>query len=478
MRWIVCLWVVCLGCTKPNPESCADGSCTDPDFPFCDVDGSVRGTPNRCIAVSCEPSKYEACRGDDEIVCNESGNNFDVIRCPLGCADDLGCRECVVEADCAASSFVCDTDISQCRGCLLDAECESNACDVDTGKCLPASAVLYASANGTVSAPCTLADPCALSRAISVATNPAGSTIRMLPGDYTETVTITNKKISFLGSGAIHTGEAPDSFKIGDRADVFVRDLEFDLSRGHLQCRATAGNPRARMILRNVVVREPTSNHVQVRDCNVLISGAEILELGSLTIFSVGRNSLVDIDRTTFRASGSSPFSAVFISELGSDINGSDAAAVDVRIINSVFDDVNVLFALGSASQVRFAYNTHSIQNLNNTSPVFTCDQSVGAATVTVDNSILHRTGQDAVVGSNCSFNHNLITFQNVPVDGSNMYDEARFANLAGHDYRLRSDSLARDSAGSTNLDTDHDHANTVRPQGPAKDIGAFEFVP
>ena len=40
------------GCTVPNPKSCADKFCSDPNFPFCDMDGSIEGAPQTCIAVS------------------------------------------------------------------------------------------------------------------------------------------------------------------------------------------------------------------------------------------------------------------------------------------------------------------------------------------------------------------------------------------------------------------------------------------
>jgi hypothetical protein len=53
-RWVTFLLLVS-SCTTPNPASCADGNCTDPSLPFCDVDGSIAGIPDTCIAVSCSP---------------------------------------------------------------------------------------------------------------------------------------------------------------------------------------------------------------------------------------------------------------------------------------------------------------------------------------------------------------------------------------------------------------------------------------
>jgi hypothetical protein len=72
--WALVLWVS--GCTVPNPKACADGICNDQSLPFCDVDGSLGGSPNTCIAVSCSPLEFVACRGDDELVCNAVGTKL------------------------------------------------------------------------------------------------------------------------------------------------------------------------------------------------------------------------------------------------------------------------------------------------------------------------------------------------------------------------------------------------------------------
>lgn len=83
-----------VACTRPNPRSCADGTCTDPEFPFCDVGGELEGTPQTCIAVACDPGAFAGCRGDQELRCNTEGSSFDAVRCDLGCDDLIGCRLC------------------------------------------------------------------------------------------------------------------------------------------------------------------------------------------------------------------------------------------------------------------------------------------------------------------------------------------------------------------------------------------------
>lgn len=69
-------------CTKANPAAhCQSGTCTDPDFPFCDVNGVVGGEPGACIAVTCTAGAFAECRDNAEVRCNAAGNNYEVVQC-------------------------------------------------------------------------------------------------------------------------------------------------------------------------------------------------------------------------------------------------------------------------------------------------------------------------------------------------------------------------------------------------------------
>jgi hypothetical protein len=96
------LWALALvalaSCTKPNPASCADDFCNDPALPFCDVDGSIGGVPDTCIAVQCTAGEFMGCRDDNALTCNETGTNVDETACEFGCGD-AGCLPCNT-ADC------------------------------------------------------------------------------------------------------------------------------------------------------------------------------------------------------------------------------------------------------------------------------------------------------------------------------------------------------------------------------------------
>ena len=96
-RWLLLSSViVAAGCTKQNPAAkCSTGTCTDPAAPFCDVDGTIGGTPGMCLGVTCTPGSFAACRGDVALTCNQMGNNYDELQCSMGCTPEaMGCKLC------------------------------------------------------------------------------------------------------------------------------------------------------------------------------------------------------------------------------------------------------------------------------------------------------------------------------------------------------------------------------------------------
>lgn len=124
---VVSLAVLAAGaCTKPNPASCADHHCADPALPFCDTDGALEGQPNTCIPVACTPGDVAACRGDEAIVCSDSGTNYDVNHCNLGCRPSTGCVTQVTE--CTPGVVRCGEKVLE--RCNPAGEFEAEACAV------------------------------------------------------------------------------------------------------------------------------------------------------------------------------------------------------------------------------------------------------------------------------------------------------------------------------------------------------------
>lgn len=87
--WLFVVAALVFGsCTQANPAAtCGDGTCSDPNFPYCDADGSVGGDPGACIALSCTPGEIKECRGSMAFTCSASGHGYELAPCDLGCGD-------------------------------------------------------------------------------------------------------------------------------------------------------------------------------------------------------------------------------------------------------------------------------------------------------------------------------------------------------------------------------------------------------
>lgn len=127
---LVCFLVAC---TKPNPAAtCPQGFCVDPEFGFCDVDGAISGTPGTCIDVTCEPNRFEACRDDQAVTCNATGDDFNVESCPFGCGEG-GCLRCGTgELSCSDGNlFQCDDN----GNATMSEACVAGCVDSETPHC-------------------------------------------------------------------------------------------------------------------------------------------------------------------------------------------------------------------------------------------------------------------------------------------------------------------------------------------------------
>lgn len=134
---VVLLGVLAAACTKANPAAqCTDGVCTDPSVPYCDVDGSVSGEPNTCVAISCTAGEFKACSGSNAAtVCNAIGNGYDTQPCIDGCDPGSGC----VSVTCTAGDALrCDGDqLVTCNAAGTGAVAETCAlgCNADMLRC-------------------------------------------------------------------------------------------------------------------------------------------------------------------------------------------------------------------------------------------------------------------------------------------------------------------------------------------------------
>lgn len=453
-------------CTEPNPRSCADGFCNDPAFPFCDADGALEGTPNTCIAVSCSPRGFIACRGESAIRCNDTGNDFEFVQCELGCEEAAGgCAKCSSNAQCANPTPVCDVSGGDCRGCQTDDECDSQVCDLATGACLAETQVVYASPTGSGTGSCLLGSPCTITRALQTSVaDPTRATVRMLPGTYGAAMDIQGGTVNVVGTGAtLLVTSGTRGLNVGTGANVSVRGLTLDLDR-ELRCDGANGRPK--LTLSDLRIQARASGAI-VTQCDLALRDVEIVfDAGGGDFTAVSGTSL-DAERVLAR--GTDPtFPGSLLAQ---------GTGLDIRVVNSVFDDASFGFIpQDTTSRLRFAFNTHHVPR-NIPSAAMFCS---GNAQTLIQNNVFHSPGAtNSLDAATCTATFNVISPQMQAVAANNILQDPMLVNAANGNFHLLAGSPAIDAAmPSGGPDPAADFDGVARPQGAAKDIGAFEFKP
>jgi hypothetical protein len=100
IRWaLLAVTISAAACTKEQNACKADSDCTNPAYPFCDVNGEFSasgGAKNVCTIVpddcpvercGCSPGAT-SCAADELSVCDASGSSATTTSCALGCAAD------------------------------------------------------------------------------------------------------------------------------------------------------------------------------------------------------------------------------------------------------------------------------------------------------------------------------------------------------------------------------------------------------
>jgi hypothetical protein len=461
-----------LGCTRPNPRDCADGLCSDPAFPCCDVDGALEGEAKTCVAVACTAGDFRACRGDTSIVCNATGNDYDLVACELGCDATHGCRACVSADDCANPTPVCDDATVSCRACRADDECPSLVCE--EGSCANQAGILYAKANGSDASDCSLAQPCTMYHAQNLALAAAvPPIIRLLPGVYAVGIMVstpTSAPLRFVASGA--TVAAQTAVRVSDGANVKIRGLTATGTSGTVICESTV-TARSTLSLTSAVVTvsDAGSTLVNIGKCDLSLFASE-LNIGASTGASVG---IFNVDGASFAADrvhfhGANP------SRIGTAL----ATRVSVRITNSLLENVSLQWSTNDSgppgSLITMGFNTILMDQDS-----LYCVTNSGSAyrTTYYENNIVVATNVTTVVnGTSCTLAHNVL-LPYTDAAGSNTVADPQFVDGPAKDYHLKPASPAIDAAvPSASVLATPDFDGVTRPQGPQPDIGAFERLP
>ena len=468
-RGLVALFLVVVGCTKANPRSCADGTCSDPAFPFCDADGALDGVSDACIAVSCTPQEFEACRGDQAIMCNADGTDYALLGCQLGCdAAAGGCRECTSAEQCGGPNPVCDEGTSHCRACRRDDECPSLVCAQESGACVPESDVVYASQTG--SGQCSRSAPCSLSRAVMVATTSFPAPIvRMLPGTFTSSLRVGQAQtVNIVATGAsIIPPDASPAMEVTDGGAVTIRGVRLTQITP-ISCKSTV-SARSTVSLRDAALFVLGNTvALDLSRCSLALSNTDIEMNGSEIVAGMADDTTLHGDRLNIHGSTSH-----YIFASGS--------RMDLQLTNSRLVDVG--FALHSTDTAA----PGTVFTLAQDTLAFSLQGSLGCDTtssaflkVRYENAIIASLGPfDPVTGTNCSFTNTLLSRQSSPPSGTFVADP-QFKDAATRDLHVLGNSPAVDAAVSSmfGLDSSGDLDGVARPQGAKADLGAYEFRP
>src|SRR5258708_5440437 len=149
---------------------------------------------------------------DENFQCTGCIADLDCAAYPAAphCLTDGTCVGCVDSTQCANPMPVCDATARDCRTCKVDDECVSQVCDPDSGSCVAADMVLYATPNGTDVASCLQGSPCSLTHALSLVYS-LRPIVRMLPGTYVTALVVNGTMpmtVQVVGTGALLGGTA------------------------------------------------------------------------------------------------------------------------------------------------------------------------------------------------------------------------------------------------------------------------------
>ncbi len=468
---VVCAVVGALSfaCTTKNPEFCCSSvdSCGAVGAagvvmcngagsrPFCDDLGAF-GAAHTCVAdptapvcddtLDCTTPGRPVCDVSDTGTCMGCAVGADCARFPglALCHPTSGaCVECTGAEHCLATDQPICGSGGACRGCTADAECAAGVCDEPVGACVAEADIIYVDRATGAGTACMRLAPC-LTMSAGVAAPGPRRWMVVAAGDYSETVTLDGRAMTFIGPGVSLRPAAFDmpAMLVLNASAVRLEGLRLYSAGGNangdgVRCAApTSGTPTLAMV--GVRIDGNVGFGVDANSCAVTITASTIV--GN----TGGGVSISD---------GSFAITNTFITG-----NGANTAIGGVRL------------SANDASSV-FAFNTVADNVAGGGIAEALICTSVQPQRIA--NNILAGSDPTQVSFTNCDFEFNL---SNQGLGGSgNVTATPMF--VGGTDFHLTLSSEGVDDADpSATLAVDFDgHA---RPQGNRRDIGADEVVP
>jgi hypothetical protein len=395
------------------------------------------------------------------------------------CATDHLCVGCLTADQCPASAPTCDMTTRSCRECATDDDCASAVCDLDTGSCVDTAAVAYASPTGSDTAACTQSDPGSISRAFALAVNPRG-TVKLSPGAYTASITLTNSAVLVDGFGATVTAPSnAEPFVINGTS--MVRMFGVAVVNNNTVSPTVAGiRCQDAMTIPNLALEQVSIDAAGIPlvmgGCNLTMSRSKLHARpgASATFLAAG---IATVDRSVIDGGGSQ----------GTGLLAEGGGSV-VHVTNSVFMNLPKGAYLGGRflpfgttfGSIFVSFSTVVNSTIACGDGVAVCAGGTDGGACT-DNSIVMNAGNglaDTITGAGCETNYSIVFPQSTSLGNpTNSVIDPLLADRASGDFHLKANSPAIDAANPTLVGTP-DFDGIARPQGAHSDIGAFEFKP
>jgi parallel beta-helix repeat protein len=329
-----------------------------------------------------------------------------------------------------------------------------------------AAATYFVAKTGNDANPCTQASPCS-SIAKGLSKLSAGDTLQIGAGTYAENISGDNipsgtswsnttkiKGAGMQGGTILHLASSHGLSFFGNKQYIELSDFEIDKSGSSSSTNGiTFDGPQRFIRLRNLNVHHMSNQGVYTG------TQASDLEFVNLDVHHAGRPTC------SFKAGGYCHSfylqGSLRILIDGGRMHDNDGLGVQCYCTNLtvkntlVYNNAGYAGIFGSDATNARVFNNTVYGNSNN-------GIAINGSGVQVRNNIVYQNDTNLSLGSVAQSN--------------NLTADPKFINTAGANFRLHASSPAI-NAGVTLAEVATDAEGTRRPQGPAYDIGAYEFV-